>query len=78
VSCGQAAPRRSARRQLRSWLRHCGIAVTRTPIIYGEAKLRGWIPNAREKLDALRKLGFRLKDQDYRLVLAKVGELQDC
>jgi predicted nucleic acid-binding protein len=58
-----------------SYARGAGIAVTRTPIIYGEAKLRGWIPNVQEKPDALRKLGFRLKDQDYRLVLEKVGEL---
>jgi predicted nucleic acid-binding protein len=57
------------------YARGVGIAVTRTPVIYGEAKLRGWIPNVQEKLDALPKLGFRLKDQDYRLVLAKVGEL---
>jgi uncharacterized protein len=57
------------------YARGAGIAVTRTPVIYGEAKLRGWIPSVQEKLDALRKLGFRLKDQDYRLVPAKVGEL---
>jgi predicted nucleic acid-binding protein len=52
-----------------------GLAVIRTPLIYGEAKLRGWIPSVREKLDALRKRGFRLKDEHYRLVLAKLGEL---
>jgi uncharacterized protein len=65
------------------YARGAGIAVTRTPVIYGEAKLliygeaklRGWIPSVQEKLDALRKVGFRLKDEDYRLVLAKVGEL---
>jgi len=42
---------------------------------YGEAKLRGWIPGLKEKLDALRKKGFRLKDRDYRAVLAKFDEL---
>jgi uncharacterized protein len=54
--------------------RKLGITVTRTPLIYGEAKLRGWIPRVRTKLDALRENGFRLKDRDYRLILEKVGE----
>jgi uncharacterized protein len=57
------------------YARSLGLSVTRTPIIYAEAKLRGWIPNVREKLDALRKKGFRLTEHDYRLVLAKLGEL---
>jgi predicted nucleic acid-binding protein len=57
------------------YARRLGITVNRTPLIYGEAKLRGWIPSVQEKLDALRKKGFRLKDQDYRVVLAKLGEL---
>jgi len=48
--------------------------VTRTPVICAEAKLRGWIPSVREKLDAMKEQGFRLKDRDYRLVLEKVGE----
>ena len=58
-----------------SQARRLGLTVTRTPVIYGEAKLRGWIPSVRHKLDALRKQGFRLTDSDYRLVLAKLGEL---
>jgi len=57
------------------YARSVGIRVTRTPVIYAEAKLRGWIPSVREKLDAMKKQGFRLKDRDYQLVLEKVGEL---
>jgi predicted nucleic acid-binding protein len=30
-----------------TYARRLGIAVTRTPIIYGEARLRGWIPSVR-------------------------------
>ena len=58
-----------------SFARELGLLVTRTPILYAEAKLRGWIPSVSEKLDALRKAGFWLKDRGYRVVLAKVGEL---
>ena len=58
-----------------SQARRLGLTVTRTPVIYAEAKLRGWIPSVREKLEALRRQGFRLKPSDYRLVLAKLGEL---
>jgi predicted nucleic acid-binding protein len=36
--------------------------------------LRGWIPSVREKLDALRKKGFRLSERHYRLVLKEIGE----
>jgi uncharacterized protein len=57
------------------YARSVGIHVTRTPVIYAEAKFRGWIPSVREKLDAMRKQGFRLKDRDYQLVLEKAGEL---
>ena len=58
-----------------SYARELGLTVTRTPLIYAEAKLRGWIPSVREKLDALRTKGFRLRDDHYRLVLEKLGEL---
>ena len=43
-------------------------------MIYAEAKLRGWIPSVRAKLDALREKGFRLTDRDYQAVLAELGE----
>jgi predicted nucleic acid-binding protein len=56
------------------YARHCGLNVTRTPVIYSEANLRGWIPSVREKLDALRKKGFRLSERHYRLVLKEIGE----
>lgn len=36
---------------------------------------KGLDPERTEKLDALRKKGFRLTDHDYRLVLARLGEL---
>ena len=57
------------------YARSVGIRVTRTPVIYAEAKLRGWIPSVREKLEAMRHTGFRLKEGDYRLILERVGEL---
>src|ERR1017187_8057599 len=56
------------------YARELGLNVTRTPVIYSEAKLRGWIPSVREKLDALRKKGFRLSERHYRLVLKEIGE----
>jgi hypothetical protein len=55
--------------------RSLGILVTRTPVIYIEAKTIGWIPNVRDRLDALRKAGFRLKESDYKLILSKTNEL---
>ena len=51
-----------------------GIVVTRTPVIYIEAKLRGWIPSVKDRLDALRKAGFWLKESDYQAILAKISE----
>jgi len=51
-----------------------GLWVTRTPVIYSEALLRGWIPSVREKLDALRKKGFYLSERHYRLILREFGE----
>ena len=45
------------------YARELGLNVTRTPVIYSEAKLRGWISSVREKLDALRKKGFRLSER---------------
>jgi predicted nucleic acid-binding protein len=51
-----------------------GLLVTRTPVIYAEAKLRGWIPCVREKLDTLRKKGFRLSERHYRLILKEFCE----
>jgi predicted nucleic acid-binding protein len=56
------------------YARELGLNVTRTPVIYFEAKLRGWIPSVREKLDALRKKGFRLSERHYRRVLKEIGE----
>lgn len=56
------------------YARALGLFVNRTPLIYGEAKLRGWIPSVRAKLDALREKGFRLTDRDYQVVLAKLDE----
>jgi predicted nucleic acid-binding protein len=58
-----------------SYARALGLNVTRTPVVYAEAKLRGWIPSIRENLDALRKKGFRLSERHYRLVLEEIGEL---
>ena len=49
-----------------------GGIVLRTPVIYFEVKLRGWIPSVREKLDALRKKG--LPERYYRRVLKEMGE----
>lgn len=51
-----------------------GLTVTRTPMIYASAKLLGLIPNAREKLNELRRVGFRLSEEHYRLILEEVGD----
>jgi predicted nucleic acid-binding protein len=51
-----------------------GLLVTRTPVIDSEANLRGWVPSVREKLEALRKKGFRLSERHYRLILKEFGE----
>jgi predicted nucleic acid-binding protein len=56
------------------YARDRGLLVTRTPVIYSEANLRGWVPSVREKLDALRKKGFRLSERHYRLILKEFGE----
>jgi hypothetical protein len=41
---------------------------------YFEASLRGWLPSLPEKLDALRKKGFRMPERHYRLILQELGE----
>jgi len=53
--------------------RKLGLDVTRTPLIYGEARLRNWVPSLKEKLDDLRSAGFWLSDEHYRLVLSRFG-----
>jgi predicted nucleic acid-binding protein len=56
------------------YARDLGLNVTRTPVVYSEAKLRGWVPSVREKLDVLRKKGFRLSERHYHLILEEIGE----
>ena len=52
-----------------------GLTVTRIPMIYANAKLLGVISNVGEKLDELRRVGFRLSEEYYRLILEEVGEV---
>jgi predicted nucleic acid-binding protein len=52
-----------------------GLSVTRTPMIYANAKILGLIENVAQKLDDLRRVGFRLSDEHCRLILKEVGEL---
>ena len=56
------------------YARKLGLNVVRTPVVYSEAKLRGWVSSVREKLDALRKKGFRLSERHYHLILDEIGE----
>ena len=51
-----------------------GANVIRTPGIYRMAKDRHLIPAVGPKLDALRKAGFWLPDEHYRMILRSVGE----
>ncbi len=55
--------------------RQRGITVIRTPLIYADAKILGLISNIREKLDELRRVGFRLADVHYERILQELGEL---
>jgi predicted nucleic acid-binding protein len=52
-----------------------GLTVTRTPMIYANAKILGLIENVGKKLDDLRHVGFRLSDDHYQLLLREVGEI---
>jgi predicted nucleic acid-binding protein len=49
--------------------------VIRTPLIYADAKFLGLVSSVREKLDELRKYGFRLSDPHYARILRELGEL---
>ena len=51
-----------------------GANVIRTPGIYRLAKQRGFVTAVRPKLDDLRKAGFWLRDEHYRMILETVGE----
>lgn len=52
-----------------------GLTVLRTPAVYLAAKRAGLITGVKPKLDALRAFGFHLRDDHYRLVLQRAGEL---
>jgi predicted nucleic acid-binding protein len=52
-----------------------GLIVTRTPMIYANAKILGMIGSVGQKLDDLRRVGFRLTDEHYQLILKEAGEL---
>ena len=51
-----------------------GANVIRTPGIYRLAKQRRLIAALRPKLDDLRKAGFWLRDEHYRMILDSAGE----
>jgi predicted nucleic acid-binding protein len=51
-----------------------GANVIRTPGVYRMAKDRHLIPAVGPKLDDLRKAGFWLRDEHYRMILRSVGE----
>ena len=55
--------------------RQRGITVIRTPLIYADAKLLGLIDSVGEKLDELRRYGFRLSDTHCKRILRELGEL---
>ena len=51
-----------------------GANVIRTPGIYRLAKERQFIAAIRPKLDDLRKAGFWLRDEHYRIIIENAGE----
>ena len=51
-----------------------GANVIRTPGIYRLAKERGFVRAVRPKLDNLRRAGFWLRDEHYRMILESAGE----
>ena len=51
-----------------------GANVIRTPGIYRLAKQRQFIAAVRPKLDDLRRAGFWLRDEHYRMILESAGE----
>ena len=55
--------------------RRAALHAVRTAGIYMLAKDDGLIDAVAPKLDALRKLGFHLRDTHYELILRKTGEL---
>jgi len=48
--------------------------VIRTPGIYRLAKQRGFVSAIRPKIDELRRAGFWLREEHYRMILESVGE----
>lgn len=52
-----------------------GMTIVRTPALYLAAKRAGIIEQIKPKLDSLRSFGFRLRDDHYRAILQKAGEL---
>jgi predicted nucleic acid-binding protein len=53
------------------------VNVLRTPGIYRLAKERGLVSAIRPKLDDLRRAGFWLRDDHYRIILKSAGEPSD-
>jgi predicted nucleic acid-binding protein len=47
----------------------------RTPALYLAAKHAGIIQQVKPNLDFLRAFGFRLRDEHYRVILQRAGEL---
>jgi hypothetical protein len=54
--------------------KRAGINVTRTAGVYRLAKQRGLVEAIRPKIDALRREGFWLSDEHYRIILESAGE----
>jgi predicted nucleic acid-binding protein len=51
------------------------LTVVRTPALYLAAKQAGIIQQVKPKLDALRASRFHLRDEHYRVILHRAGEL---
>jgi predicted nucleic acid-binding protein len=56
------------------YARKAGLRIIRTPMVYAAAKQRGLIASFRGKLEELRKVGFWLKDRDFKVILRELGE----
>lgn len=51
------------------------LTVMRTPALFLAAKRAGIIQKVRPKLDSLRLSGFHLREEHYRVILQRAGEL---
>ncbi|MEK7404980.1 MAG: hypothetical protein AAB225_07715 [Acidobacteriota bacterium] len=52
-----------------------GLTVLRTPAFYAMAKALGLVASVRQKLEALRREGFYLRQSDFEQIVRAAGEM---